>query len=661
MTITERTEFDAAVQGLRDAAAAYYDTDTVLMTDAEYDALLDAVSAAAAQHPDWETFGLLDQVAAGTSTGGDVTHPTPMLSLAKVTEPAELAVFLSRINWVPTATEVKLDGMAVRAVYSAGKLALVATRGDGSTGEDVTAQARSIAGLPDTLARQVDLEVRGEVYMSDQDFLTASANRVAAGKAAFVNPRNATAGTLRNADLTYTAPLSFAAYDADGSVLDGVETHTERMDAVLDLGIVTAASLLPDLGAGDDPAELIAEIGARRETLGFPIDGAVVKADRYQDRDRLGASSRTPVWAVAFKYPAAEGRSVLRDIEVAVGRTGRISYTAIIDPVFVAGATVSRASLHNADWITAQGLGIGSSVAVVRAGDVIPRVTALIGEQDSDVVAYVPSRDCPQCGEPLDTSSLLWRCHTPSCSVVGRIAYAASRDVWDIDGLGEEVATALVESGLVSDIADLFDLTVDAVADVAIGRTSSGAERRIGEATAARIVAGIDQARHAPLARTITALGIRMTGRSVGRWLASEFKSMQALRAASVAQVASIEKLGEVKATSIVNGLAAMGPVIDRLAAAGLPMQVEASSGDDAPLAGMTVVVTGAMTGPLAGVSRNEMNELIDAAGGKSSGSVSARTSLLVCGEPGSSKYVKAVELGVRIVTPEEFASMVGR
>lgn len=660
MTDMKRTEFDTAVQVLRDAAAAYYDTDTVLMADADYDTLLDSVAAAAAAHPDWETFGLLDQVAAGTSTGGDIAHPTPMLSLAKATEPGEITAFLARLGGAPTATEVKLDGMAVRAVYSAGVLTLVATRGDGTTGEDVTASARTVAGLPAALSQPYDLEVRGEVYMSDSDFVTASANRVAAGKAAFVNPRNATAGTLRNADLTYTAPLSFAAYDASGPFLDDLDTHTARMAALPDLGIITAASLLPDVDETAEPDALIAEIGRRRETLGFPIDGAVIKADRDSDRARLGSSSRTPSWAIAFKYPAAEGRSILRGIDVAVGRTGRISYTAVIDPVFVAGATVSRASLHNADWITAQGLGIGSAVAVVRAGDVIPRVTALLGEQDGDVTPYVPATDCPQCGEPLDTSSLLWRCHTPSCSVVGRITYAASRDVWDIDGLGEEVATALVEAGLVSDIADLFELDVAQVAEVVIGRTATGAERRIGEATATRIVAGIDQARKAPLARTITALGIRMTGRSVGRWLAAEFGSMQALRAASVSQVAAIEKLGEIKATHIVNGLAAMGSVIDRLAAAGLPMQVE-SHGGQAPLAGLTVVVTGAMTGPLAGVSRNEMNELIDAAGGKSSGSVSARTSLLVCGEPGSSKYLKAVELGVRIVTPEEFAVMLDR
>lgn len=657
-TFTNKNEFDAAVAQARTAAASYYDSATLILTDAEYDALTDSITATLAEHPEWDVDGtaatLLDSVAAGASAGGDVTHPVPMLSLGKATETAELTAFLERLGNVPTITEVKLDGMAVRAVYRAGELVLVATRGDGTTGEDVTAQARNIAGLPRSLNKIVDVEVRGEVFMTETDFETASANRVAAGKAAFVNPRNATAGTLRTSDSAYTAPLSFAAYDIFGDDTEYLTTYSERMGLAHAFGLTTAISLLPDITPGQAPADIIAAIAARRDTLGFPIDGAVVKVDFYADRERLGAVSRTPRWALAWKYPAAEARSVLRDIEVAVGRTGRISLTGIIDPVFVAGATVTRATLHNPAFITDQGLGIGSVVVVVRANDVIPRITAALGEQPANLTPWVAPTVCPQCGETWDTSSLLWRCHTPACSAAGWLQYFCSRDALDIERVGEAICDALVENGLAKDPADLYDLTEDQWANLPVGVTNTGAIRRLGAVTAKAIVDELTKSKTQPFHRVLTGLGIRMTGRSVSRWLARRFPTMPALQAATVEDIADIDKMGPIKAKSVVDGLAALAPVIARLAAHGLAMAAAEEAGDK-PFSGKTYVVSGSVPG----YTRTTIQEAIEKLGGTASSSVSVKTTALVTAEADTSKAKKAAELGIPVIDPAEFAATV--
>lgn len=652
-------EFVEAVALVRNAATSYYHSDAILMTDAQYDALIDKIDMAVQENPDWDDQGVLTRVAAGTKSTGDVTHPEPMLSLAKVTEDDGLEAFLARIGDAATYTEVKLDGLAVRAEYRQGQLQLVATRGDGFVGEDVTARALKVKGLPQQLSHPVSLEVRGEIFMTNSDFEVASRNRIQAGKPAFVNPRNATAGTLRNEELSYEAPLSFAAYDATGQPLADVDNHSKRMQVISSLGVQIAANLIPQINPQFSPWDVISAIGEIRDTLEFPIDGAVVKCEEISHRQRLGAASRQPRWAIAWKYPPAEAESVLRDIEVTIGRTGRMALTAVIDPVYVSGATVSRATLHNVDFVTTQGLGIGSRVIVVRAGDVIPRVTAAT-QSDPAVETWVAPDCCPQCSEPWDKSSVLWRCHSAQCSAAAALAYWASRDCMDIERLGEVVCDALVSNGIAQDIADLYTLTFDNLSNLPIGSTPSGGIRVLGSANAEEILAGLERSKTQPFNRVITGLGIRMTGRSVGRWLAQHFKSMSALQAATVEDIAAIEGLGETKAQSIVDGLRRMESIIDRLEAAGISMESVEAVEEERPLHGLNVVVTGAMTGALAGLSRNEMNEVIERNGGKASGSVSQKTSLLVCGEEGSSKFIKAQALGVRIVSPEEFAQMIG-
>jgi DNA ligase (NAD+) len=645
-----RDEFDEAVGEARRAARAYYDTGDAQMTDADYDALADRIAAAVTAHPDWDDQGVTTQVAAGASAGGDVRHPTPMLSLDKITTAEEVAEFVATLGGEGCLVEVKLDGLAIRVEYLEGRLTLAALRGDGSTGEDVTAQVRKgVAGLPLELASPWTGEVRGEVYMTVADFETASANRVAAGAKAFVNSRGAVAGSIRSIDRTYETPMTFAAYELSGEFDD----HLARMAFADGLGFPAACGLIPEVAGERVTAEevvaAIEAIGAQRADLVFPIDGAVIKANREATRRRLGLASRTPYWATAFKYPPDTASTVLRDIEVRVGRTGRITLRAIIDPVYVAGTTVTRATLHNPQWVLDQGLAVGQTVAVWRAGDVIPRVTTPIGEQPHGLTPWTPPEGCPQCGEAWDKSSLLWRCHTPSCAVVNRVVYASSRDCLDVDGLGEEIVVALVESGLVKDLADLFDVTGEQFATLRTGE----AGRQVGPSIAARIMAGLDHARQQPFNRVITALGIRMTGRSVGRWLASRFKTMEALRAASVEEIAEIDKMGLIKAQHVADGLVAMGDVIDRLAAHGLAMAV-VDDGSAKPLDGQVYVVSGSVPG----YTRTTVNERIEALGGTATGSVSAKTTALVTAETGTSKAKKAAQLGIPVIDPEEFARM---
>ncbi|MEU8659877.1 NAD-dependent DNA ligase LigA [Actinoplanes philippinensis] len=654
----DRGDFDEAVEVARGAARAYYDTGDAVMTDAEYDELADRIAASVAEHPEWDDQGVTTAVAAGASAGGDVRHPTAMLSLDKIKTPEEVESFVATLGGDGCLVEVKLDGLAIRAEYADGKLQLAALRGDGATGEDVTAQVRrGIAGLPAEMAVPWTGEVRGEVYMTVDDFEAASANRVAAGGKAFVNSRGAVAGAIRSIDRSYEAPMTFATYEITGDGVDPAGTHLGRMDRAEELGFPAACRLIPEVAGECFTAEqvnaAIEVIGGQRAGLVFPIDGAVIKANAESTRRRLGLASRTPYWAVAFKYPPDTASTYLRDIEVRVGRTGRISLRAIIDPVVVGGTTVTKATLHNPQWVAEQGLAIGQKVAVWRAGDVIPRVTSPIGDQPHGLTPWVAPDVCPQCGEAWDKSSLLWRCHTASCAAANALAYWCSREALDVDGAGDSFCDAVIEAGLARTVADLYALTVDDIADLPVGKTVAGGTVMLGRSNAERIIAGLEASKQQPFNRVVTGLGIRMTGRSVGRWLAARFKSMAALRAASVEEIAEIDKMGLIKAQHVVDGLVAMGDVIDRLAEFGLTMEV-VDDGGAKPLAGQTYVVSGSVPG----YTRTTVSERIEALGGSASSSVSAKTTALVTSETTTSKAKKAAQLGIPVIDPEEFARM---
>lgn len=683
-----RADFDGLVSDLTAAAAAYYDSDVLLMTDAEYDAGMEQVQGALQDHPDWandDSDALLAQVAGGQSAGGDVTHPTRMLSMEKASAGeeglAEVAAFVETVQTADfkrrgVVVEPKMDGLALRAEYRDGRLVLAATRGDGTTGEDVTVQVvrgDGVAGLPLVLDEKWTGEVRGEVFMTAEQFAQAQTLRADRGGKPFVNPRNATAGALRKSGDEHWMPLSFAAYGAGGDGSGEMRPHirgtfsgsghTWLMDVLGRLGFTTARSLLVAAGVETGPfdtpeavRDAIEAIEVIRPDLGFDIDGAVIKADSDSARQTLGEGSRTPRWALAYKYAAEEATAVVEDIEVTVGRTGRMGLRARITPTFVGGTTVTYATLHNPGWVVEQGIGVGSTVVLKRAGDVIPRITApLDTSANADVPPWAPPAVCPQCGEGWNTESLLWHCETPSCGLVNAIAYWTSRDALDIEHVGAAIAEALVVNGTVTDLADLYFLSTEQWETLPVGETTTGAVRALGATMTVKVLAEIEKSKSQPLARVLTGLGIRGTGRSMSRALAAHFGSLAALAAADVEQIAEVEKIGPKKAQMIHDWFrtTANARTVERLALAGLTVEAAPVTAGG-PLDGKTVVISGSVPG----YSRNEANEAVVAAGGKSSGSVSKNTTYLVTAETTTSKAQKAEQLGVPVIDPADFAAL---
>lgn len=643
---------------LRDAARAYYDTDTLLMSDEEYDDGIEQLRIAVAEDPALDgTFDdLLTSVAGGQSAGGDVTHSTMMGSLAKVISQDDVAAFVERIE-APVVVEPKLDGLALRAVYTNGQLTQVAKRGDGLTGEDITAKARNLNFLPDTLVGvPASMEVRGEVFIRTDDFATANEVRVSAGGATFVNERNAASGILNRGDGAYAGVMTFAVYDV--LLPEPQDTYSDALEVARQAGFTVISALIPELDTHEATdvetvMKRVDRIGELRQNLGFPIDGAVVKANRFADRERLGVGSKDPHWAVAYKYKPDTATTTVAGITTDVGKTGRLSIRIQVDPVFVGGTTISYASGHNVSWMQAKDVRVGDTVVVKRANDVIPYVDKVLLEQRPEgAEAWVPPEKDPA-GNDWDKSTLLWRSTTPELSVLGLLEYGVSRDCLDIEGIGSEIAAALVEQGLVTDISGLFTLTRDQLSTLEL---DSG--RVVGEKTADKIMAEIQGAKEAAWNRVITALGIRATGRTMGRRLAAAFPNMSALRSATVDDLATVDGIGTKKAAVIREGLDKLDTngVLDRLDTAGVNM---GDNGGDTsgprPLDGEAVVVTGSVPG----LNRTQVQERIESLGGRASGSVSTSTTLLVADPAAtSSKVTKAKKLGIRIISPEEFLNL---
>ncbi|MEE1782641.1 NAD-dependent DNA ligase LigA [Streptomyces sp. SP17BM10] len=657
---------DAVATAVRAAAAYYADGGTPLGDD-EYDALVRAIEAYELAHPDEVLPETPTGKVAGGAAVGDVPHSVPMLSLDNVFSAGELESWAAglerRLGRAVAAwcVEPKLDGLAVAARYRAGRLAQVLTRGDGLAGEDITHAADSVLGLPARLAEPLDVELRGEVLLTHEQFEQANAVRTAHGATPFAHPRSGAAGTLRAKDRPYRVELTFFAYAALG--LPGLD-HAALLARLAELGANTAATTDAAPRRCTTLAQAqqrIDEIAALRAALPFGIDGVVVKADAVADQEEAGSGSRAPRWAVARKLQAQHKVTRLLAVEWNVGRTGIIAPRAVLEPVVIDGVTVTYATLHNPADIGRRGLMLGDQVFVYRAGDVIPRVEApLVDERTGAEQPIVFPEVCPRCGDAIDASEQRWRCvRGRGCQAVASVIYAAGRDQLDIEGLGGTRAVQLVESGLVNDIADLFTLTKEQLLTL----------DRMGETSADNLLAALETARLRPLNRVFCALGIRGTGRTMSRRLAAHFGSMAAIRAADAQALAGVDGIGVEKAAVIVAELADVAPLLDKLAARGVGLEVTeptapaaATAGGEpaaGPLAGEAVVVTGAMTGALADLSRNAMNELVERAGGKASGSVSKRTTLVVAGEKAGSKRAKAEELGIRILTPEEFAALV--
>ncbi|MEU9859970.1 NAD-dependent DNA ligase LigA [Streptomyces sp. NPDC047971] len=685
--LADAAAYAQAVEDARQAAAAYYAGGTSPLDDDAYDRLGRAIAAWESAHPDQVRADSPTGKVAGGAVEGDVPHSRPMLSLDNVFSAEQFTTWVASLErriGRPVArwsVEPKLDGLAIAARYERGRLTRLVTRGDGTAGEDVSHARGTIVGLPERLAEPVTVEVRGEVLMTTEQFETANPIRVAHGGEPFANPRNAAAGTLRAKDRPYRVEMTFFAYDmlpsaesgeqdpvADPDGLDGL-AHSELIARAVALGLHTSgATAVPGRAVTGTEQVLarVAEIAALRAELPFGIDGIVIKADLAADRHEAGSGSRAPRWAIAYKLPAVEKVTRLIGVEWNVGRTGIIAPRAVLEPVEIDGSTVTYATLHNPSDITRRDLRVGDHVMVYKAGDIIPRVEAPVAHLrtgEEQPIAFPET--CPQCGSDIDRSEQRWRCaRGRDCHLVASLSYAVGRDQLDIEGLGASRIVQLVDAALVADLADLFTLTREQLLGL----------DRMGETSTDNLLAAIATARTRPLARVLCALGIRGTGRSMSRRIARHFATMDAVRAADAEAMQRVEGIGAEKAPVIVAELAELAAVVDKLVAAGVnmsepgatpppppgaetPAEAPVAAG---PLAGLSVVVTGAMTGPLEALSRNQMNELIERAGGKSSSSVSRRTGLVVAGEKAGSKRAKAEELGIRLVDPDEFATLLG-
>ncbi|WP_157556062.1 NAD-dependent DNA ligase LigA [Herbidospora yilanensis] len=689
-SIADETAYAEAVQLAVDASAAYYGDGTSTLDDDAYDRLVRGIEAYEAGHPDQVLPSSPTGKVAGGAVVGDVPHTVPMLSLDNVFGPDQLAAWAAslerRLDHPVTAwsVEAKLDGLAVSARYRRGRLVQLVTRGDGQAGEDVSHSIGTIVGLPERLAEPVTVELRGEVMMTTAQFADACAKRQAHDGTTFANPRSAAAGTLRTRDRPYVCELTFFGYGAlplppgDDSPLAGrlrELPHSQIMEWVAGQGVQTTAVtpvagvLVADLEAVRARVE---EIAAARAGLDFGIDGIVIKCDLAADQAAAGFSSRAPRWAVAYKLPATEKITKLLAVEWNTGRTGIIAPRAVLEPVELDGSVVTYATLHNAADIARRGLMLGDSVTVYKAGDVIPRVEApVVHLRTGDERPIDIPRVCPSCGDAIDATQERWRCvRGRACRAIASIEYAVGRDQLDIEGLAVNRIQQMLDAGLIADFADLFYLTRDQLL----------ALDRMGETSTDNLLAALERAKAQPLSRVFCALGVRGTGRSMSRRIAAHFGTMDAIRAADAAAIQQVEGIGPEKAPVVVAELVELDALIDKLIKAGVNMtqpgvvrppadeaadEAAGEAGGEAgeplglPLAGMSVVVTGTMTGPLAALSRNEVNELVERAGGKASSGVSAKTSLVVAGDKAGSKRTKAESLGVRVATPEEFAGLV--
>ena len=634
----------------------YYDQDAPELEDFEYDALTRELKELEAQYPELVTPASPTQHVGGTPSGrfAKVTHVVKMESLLDAFSYDELRDFDRRVRDAGIepeyVVEIKIDGLSCSLEYENGELVRASTRGDGVVGEDVTANVRAIKKIPKKLKNAPEfLEVRGEVYMPHEAFQHLCAEQELQGAAPFKNPRNAAAGSLRQKDAKITGSRGLSIFVFNVQQVRGKEltTHAESLDYLKSLGLPVSPRYHIVHGI-EDAIKEIEQIGQNRSKLDFDMDGAVIKVNHFAQRDRMGSTNKFPRWAIAFKYPPEVKETTLRSIEVAVGRTGVLTPTACFDPVFLAGTTVARATLHNEDFIRQFGLCIGDTIQVRKAGDIIPEVIGVVHHPENAEPYQMPTA-CPSCGAPVvhleDEAAL--RCVNPECPAqsLRNIIHFASRDAMDIDGLGTAVATQLVEKGLVHSAADLYDLTLEQLLTL----------EKFKEKSATNLLHAIENSKQNNLDKLLFGFGIRNIGDKAAALLAEHFGTLEAIREADIEKISEIDGFGGVMGQSVVEFFAKDGTtdLIHRLADAGVNMTWKGEPKGD-KLAGMTLVVTGT----LETLSRNEAEALIVKNGGKASGSVSKKTAYVVAGTAAGSKLTKAQALGVPVLTEEEFLAM---
>ncbi len=654
---------------LRDHQFRYYVLDKPIISDAEFDAKLKELEALENKYPQYRSAESPTQiVGGGFATGFEARdHISKMTSLDNVFGFDELATWFDRIDKANVTNswlcEVKVDGLAINLLYRDGKLVQALTRGNGVTGEDVTLNIKTISVIPHELVgKNIPslLEVRGEVFFPLKAFNEFNEEIQESGKAAFANPRNAAAGSLRQKDPRVTAsrPLSMVVHGIGAIEGASFTSQSQAYELLKSWGLPTSTRYKV-VQTRKEVEEFINFYQTNRHDVEHEIDGVVIKINEIDIQNQLGYTSRAPKWAIAFKYPPVEVTTKLLDIKVSVGRTGRVTPFAYMEPVVVAGSTVSNATLHNQEEVLRKGILIGDTVIIRKAGDVIPEVLGPVVEmRDGSERAFVMPTKCPDCGTKLKAISVGdvdIRCpNTQSCpaQLRERLFYIGSRAALDIDVLGFEAATALLESGLITDEGDLFDLTSDQLATSEFFTKKDGA---LG-ANAEKLLIALDGAKSRPLWRVLVALSIRHVGPTAAQSLAKSFGSVAAITQASLEQLAAVDGVGEIIAQSVIEwfDIDWHQAIIRKWSEAGVAMVETFVNTNPQTLAGLTLVVTGS----LESFTRDGVDEAITLHGGKSSGSVSKKTNYVVVGDSPGSKAAKAEELGVRVLNEAQFKQL---
>lgn len=655
----------------------YYALDAPAISDGAFDSLMHELRALEAKHPE-----LIDPSSPTQRVGGyvgeqfaPIQHERRMYSLDDAMDAGELDEWLGRVEDFfgeipPLVCELKIDGSSVAFTFENGRLLKAATRGDGTTGEDITVNVRTVRDVPLRLRDEAlsairnteePIELRGECYMPKSSFESLNAAAEANGKSGFANPRNAAAGSLRQKDPQVTAhrDLSTFVYAVGDERKLALDTQWDLLQWLKRAGF----HVNPDIELVHSAEEVHAFCERsleRRNALPYEIDGVVVKVNSFAQQEAMGYTARAPRWAIAFKFPPEEKTTLLRDITVQVGRTGKLTPVAELDPVRVAGSTVARATLHNEDEVRRKDVRVGDTIIVRKAGDVIPEILGpVLSLRPADAQPWEMPRVCPSCQSPVvrEEGEVDYRCISIDCpaQATERLIHWASRGAMDIDGMGEEIIGRLIESGRVTDVADYYTLDVVELSMLDMGRVNKdGAPIRLGETVAKKLMAAINESRTRPLARPLFGLGIRHVGKTMAEALAAAFPSIDALMAASEEELAAVEGVGPKIARCVY--LFFRTPdnvaVIERLRKHGVSLEddVQAAEEDALPqtLAGLTFVLTGSLT--QSGMTRDEAGAALKARGAKVPGSVSKKTSYVVAGEAAGSKYDKAIALGVPVL-----------
>ena len=677
------TRINELREQIRHHEERYYVHDAPEISDAEFDRLLDELERLEAEHPDLVTPDSPTQRVAGRPSESfpTVEHLAPMLSLDNAYDEADLRAFDDRVRRgaglgegpVAYVAELKIDGLSIALTYEDGRFVRGATRGDGMRGEDVTANVRTIKAIPLTLrggAHAGRLEVRGEVFLPRTSFERINQEREEEGEPPFANPRNAAAGTMRNLDPALVARRRLSAFTYQLVVADGVARparHKQMLDAMTAWGLPVEPHHCVCTGI-DEVVEFCRTWADKRLALQFETDGVVIKLDDLALRDRLGTTAKFPRWATAFKFPAQQAHTKLRAIRVNVGRTGANTPYAVLDPVFVAGSTISMATLHNAEDIERKDIREGDTVVIEKAGDVIPRVVApVVSLRPADSKPWSMPTACAACGSELrrDVDEVIWRCENASCPARLRrsLEHFASRSAMNIEGLGESLVDQLIERGLVHDFGDVYHLTAEQLENLVVAprepKSERATPRKLGK-VGRNVAAQIDRSRQNDLSRLVYGLGIRHVGEKAAATLARHLRTMPAILNAPVEALQDVPDVGPVLAASVRNF--AEEPrnraLIDKLAAAGVNMesrQPPPSAAAAGPLSGKTFV----LTGTLESMTREHAAAEIERQGGKVSSSVSRKTSYVVVGADAGSKLDKARELGVTTLDEDAFRALI--